>query len=73
MSVSAEWIQLGRAKRGRPVYFTRNEVYSMDWSLDDVNLSDMLITVSPFGGPIGMTLIWYDMMLVVFMWFLSTS
>ena len=46
-------VQLGRGKRGKPVYYSRNETYAMDWSLDDIDLNDVLVSVGTFGGPLG--------------------
>jgi hypothetical protein len=50
MSVSAEWVQLGKGKKGKPVYYRKKEIFTMDW---DVNLSDCLVAAATYGGPIG--------------------
>lgn len=35
------------------MYYSRNETYAMDWSLDDIDLNDVLVSVGTFGGPLG--------------------
>jgi hypothetical protein len=53
MSVSAEWVQLGKGKKGKPVYYRKKEIYTMDWTEDNVNLSECLVAAATYGGPIG--------------------
>lgn len=57
MSISAEWIQLGKGKKGKPIYYRIKEVYEMEWNKDTqypMNLSDYLVEAAPYGGPIAM-------------------
>ena len=52
--MAAEWTQLGKGKRGKPVYYRKKELYTMEWTDDDINLSDCLVACGKYGGPIGM-------------------
>ena len=53
MSVSAEWVQLGKGKKGVPVYYRKKEIYTMEWEDESINISECLIAAANFGGPIG--------------------
>ncbi|KAL0479856.1 vacuolar protein-sorting protein VPS16, partial [Acrasis kona] len=55
MSVSAEWVQLGKGKKGKPVYYRKKEIYAMEWTSENVNLSDCLVCAATYGGPIAIT------------------
>jgi hypothetical protein len=49
----SEWVQLGKNKKGKPVYYRKKEIYTLDWQ--NVNLGEALIASAPFGGPIAIT------------------
>lgn len=53
MSYNYNWVQLGKGKRGKPIFYRKNRIYTMDWMADQVNLADCLLAAAPFGGPIG--------------------
>ncbi|KAG2381634.1 hypothetical protein C9374_006018 [Naegleria lovaniensis] len=53
--MSAEWVQLGKGKKGLPVYYRKKEIYTMQWNEDHINLSECLVAAANFGGPIALT------------------
>ncbi|KAL9655445.1 hypothetical protein ABK040_016858 [Willaertia magna] len=55
MSVSAEWVQLGKGKKGIPVYYRKKEIYTMQWENDSINISECMIAAANYGGPIALT------------------
>jgi vacuolar protein sorting-associated protein 16 len=53
MSVAASWIKVGTT--GNQSYYTKNEIYEINWQLNDLDFDDYVVAVAPNGGPIAMT------------------